>query len=42
VSRIYTDLAILDVTPKGLQVREILADISFEDLQTLSGVPLLK
>ncbi|MCK9815384.1 3-oxoadipate CoA-transferase [Pseudomonas chlororaphis] len=42
VSRIYTDLAILDVTPQGLKVREILADISFEDLQTLSGVPLLK
>jgi 3-oxoadipate CoA-transferase beta subunit len=42
VTRIYTDLAILDVTPKGLQVREILADISFEALQTLSGVPLIR
>jgi 3-oxoadipate CoA-transferase beta subunit len=42
VSRIYTDLAILDVTPDGLKVREIVADISFEDLQELSGVPLLK
>ena len=42
VSRIYTDLAILDVTPQGLLVREILADISFEALQDLSGVPLLQ
>jgi 3-oxoadipate CoA-transferase beta subunit len=42
VSRIYTDLAILDVTPEGLKVREIVADISFEALQELSGVPLLK
>lgn len=42
VSRIYTDLAILDVTPQGLLVREILADISFEALQELSGVPLLQ
>ncbi|KQZ81556.1 MULTISPECIES: 3-oxoacid CoA-transferase subunit B [unclassified Pseudomonas] len=42
VTRIYTDLAILDVTPKGLQVREIFADISFEALQTLSGVPLIR
>jgi 3-oxoadipate CoA-transferase beta subunit len=42
VTRIYTDLAILDVTAKGLKVREILADISFEDLQTLSGVPLIR
>jgi 3-oxoadipate CoA-transferase beta subunit len=42
VTRIYTDLAILGVTAKGLKVREIVADISFEDLQTLSGVPLIR
>ena len=42
VSRIYTDLAVLDVTPAGLSVREILSDISFEELQQLTGVPLLR
>ena len=42
VTRIYTDLAILDVTAKGLKVREIVADISFEALQALSGVPLIQ
>ncbi|WP_194712736.1 CoA transferase subunit B [Noviherbaspirillum soli] len=42
VSRIYTDLAVLDVTPDGLAVREILSDISFEELQQLTGVPLLR
>jgi 3-oxoadipate CoA-transferase beta subunit len=42
VSRIYTDLAVLDVTPHGLSVREILSDISFEELQQLTGVPLLR
>jgi 3-oxoadipate CoA-transferase beta subunit len=42
VSRIYTDLAVLDVTPDGLSVREILSDISFEELQQLTGVPLLR
>jgi 3-oxoadipate CoA-transferase beta subunit len=42
VSRIYTDLAVLDVTPAGLKVREIMADISFEELETLSAVPLLR
>lgn len=42
VSRIYTDLAILDVTPEGLKVREIVADISFEALQDISGVPLIQ
>lgn len=40
VTRIYTDLAILDVTDQGLLVREIVADITFEELQQLSGVPL--
>jgi 3-oxoadipate CoA-transferase beta subunit len=40
VSRIYTDLAVIDVTPDGLVVREILADISFETLQEITGVPL--
>jgi 3-oxoadipate CoA-transferase beta subunit len=40
VSRIYTDLAVLDVTPEGLSVREIVSDISFEELQKLTGVPL--
>ena len=42
VTRIYTDLAILDVTAEGLKVLEIVADISFDDLQTLSGVPLIR
>jgi 3-oxoadipate CoA-transferase beta subunit len=42
VSRIYTDLAVLDVTPAGLSVREILSDIPFEELQQLTGVPLLR
>ncbi|MDB5951486.1 MAG: 3-oxoadipate CoA-transferase [Massilia sp.] len=42
VSRIYTDLAVLDVTPQGLSVREILSDISFDELQQLTGVPLLR
>jgi 3-oxoadipate CoA-transferase beta subunit len=40
VSRVYTDLAVLDVTPAGFAVREILADISFEELQRLTATPL--
>ncbi|MGS0741379.1 CoA transferase subunit B [Glaciimonas sp. GG7] len=42
VNRIYTDLAVLDVTPQGLRVREIVADISFQELQKITGVPLLQ
>jgi 3-oxoadipate CoA-transferase beta subunit len=42
VSRIYTDLAVLDVTADGLQVREIFGGLSFADLQQISGVALLQ
>jgi 3-oxoadipate CoA-transferase, beta subunit len=41
VSRIYTDLAVLDVTPAGLKVVETFNGLSFDTLQRLSGVPLL-
>lgn len=40
VDRIYTDLAVLDVTEDGLLVVDILADLSFEELQKITGVPL--
>jgi 3-oxoadipate CoA-transferase beta subunit len=40
VSRIYTDLAVIDVTPQGLVVREIVPGLSFSELQELTGVPL--
>ena len=41
VSRIYTDLAVIDVTPQGLKVVENTSGLSHAELQTLSGVPLL-
>jgi 3-oxoadipate CoA-transferase beta subunit len=40
VSRIYTDLAVIDVTPDGLVVREMVAELSFEELQRITGVPM--
>lgn len=40
VNRIYTDLAVLDVTPQGLRVREMIPGLSFEELQKFTGVPL--
>ncbi len=40
VNRVYTDLAVIDVKPDGLHLVEILADISFGELQRLNGVPL--
>ena len=41
VSRIYTDLAVIDVTPAGLKVVEVFGGMGFAELQALSGVPLL-
>jgi 3-oxoadipate CoA-transferase beta subunit len=40
VSRIYTDLAVIDVTADGLVVREIVEGLAFAELQTITGVPL--
>jgi 3-oxoadipate CoA-transferase beta subunit len=40
VKRIYTDLAVLVVTPAGMVVREILAGLSEADLRARTGAPL--
>ena len=42
VSRVFTDLAVLDVTPRGLAVVEIVDGLGFDELQRLSGVALLR
>jgi len=42
VNRIYTDLAVIDVTPEGLRVIEIVDDLSFDELSKLTGVPLAR
>ena len=40
VKRIYTDLAVVDVTPAGMIVREMLAGLSEADLRARTGAPL--
>ena len=40
VNRIYTDLAVIDVTPDGLGVVEIVDGLSLEELVELTGVPM--
>ena len=42
VARIYTDLAVIDVTSRGLAVLEIVDGLAFDELQRLTGVPLLR
>jgi 3-oxoadipate CoA-transferase, beta subunit len=40
VNRIYTDLAVIDVTPDGLTVVQTVAGLEFEELARITGVPL--
>ena len=40
VDRIYTDLAVLDVTGDALAVVDIVEGFSFDELERLTGVPL--
>jgi 3-oxoadipate CoA-transferase beta subunit len=41
VSRIYTDLAVIDIAPEGFAVREIIPELSFDALQEMSGIELI-
>jgi 3-oxoadipate CoA-transferase beta subunit len=41
VNRVFTDLAVLDVTPRGMVVLERAEGLSFEELQAATGVPLI-
>lgn len=42
VSRIYTDLAVLEVAPEGLKVLQINDGVSFDDLQAQTGAQLIR
>ena len=41
VSRIITDLAVIDVTDAGLVLRELAPGVTFDEAQAATGVPLL-
>ncbi|WP_166262018.1 3-oxoacid CoA-transferase subunit B [Marinobacter salicampi] len=41
VQRIFTDLAVIDVTPDGLQVVELFGSNTFDEVQALTGARLL-
>lgn len=42
VDRIYTDLAVIEVTPEGLRVIELVEGLELEELRRLTGVPLVR
>lgn len=41
VSRIYTDLAIIDVTPEGFRLRQLAPGVTFEEVAEKTDAPLL-
>jgi len=41
VTRIYTDLAVIDVVPAGLRVVEMVDGLDFSELQRLTAAPLM-
>jgi len=41
VSRIYTDLAIIDISPDGFRLRKLAPGVTFEDVAEKTGAPLL-
>jgi 3-oxoadipate CoA-transferase beta subunit len=40
VSRIYTNLAVIDVTPEGFRVVDMVEGLGFDALQAVTGAPL--
>ena len=42
VHRIITDLGVLDITPQGLKLIELAPDVSFDEIQKVTGVALQK
>ena len=40
VSRLYTDLATIDITPQGLRVIDMVEGLDLAELVRLSGVPM--
>lgn len=42
VTRIYTNLAVIEVTPEGFEVRDIVPGLAFDELQARTGTTLLR
>lgn len=40
IDRIYTDMAVMDITPEGIVVRELFGDVTAEYLQSVTPVAL--
>jgi 3-oxoadipate CoA-transferase beta subunit len=40
VSRVYTDLAVIDVGPQGARVLDMVEGLAFDQLQAVTAIPL--
>ena len=41
VSRVYTDLAVIDITPEGLKIVETVEGLTADELERITGLPLI-
>jgi 3-oxoadipate CoA-transferase, beta subunit len=41
VSRVYTDLAVIDITPDGFRLIELAPGVSFDEVKSRTGAPVL-
>jgi 3-oxoacid CoA-transferase subunit B len=41
INRIITDLAVMDITPEGLKLVELAPEVTREQVQAKTGVPLI-
>lgn len=42
VHRVITDLGVVDITPNGVKLVELAKDVSFEEIQNVTGVKLIQ
>jgi acyl CoA:acetate/3-ketoacid CoA transferase beta subunit len=42
VHRVITDLGVMDITQEGVKLVELAKDVSFEDIQKVTGVALIR
>lgn len=42
VHRVITDLGVMDITQEGVKLVELAKDVSFEEIQKVTGVPLIR
>jgi acyl CoA:acetate/3-ketoacid CoA transferase beta subunit len=42
VTRVYSDLAVIDVTPRGFELVELAPGVSFDFVQERTGAPILR